>query len=79
MQASARVSAGRGFASECEAARVFCRLAALHDDDDYRAAAVIAPTPTIAPTRRGCWPRCRRARAPKARRSTASRSANCWP
>jgi hypothetical protein len=43
MQASARVSAGRGFASECEAARVFCRLAALHDDDDYRAAAVIAP------------------------------------
>ena len=43
MQASARVSAGRGFTIECEAARVFCRLAALHDDDDYRAAAVIAP------------------------------------
>ena len=43
MQASARVSVGRGFTIECEAARVFCRLAALHDDDDYRAAAVIAP------------------------------------
>jgi hypothetical protein len=43
MQASARVSAGRDFAIECEAARVFCRLAAVHDDDDYRAAAVIAP------------------------------------
>jgi hypothetical protein len=43
MQASARVSAGRGFTIECEAARVYCRLAALHDDDDYRAAAVIAP------------------------------------
>ena len=43
MQASARLSAGRGFAIECEAARVFCRLAAVHDDEDYRAAAVIAP------------------------------------
>jgi len=43
MQASARVSAGRDFTIECEAARVFCRLAAVHDDDDYRAAAVIAP------------------------------------
>jgi len=43
MQASTRMSAGRGFAIECEAARVFCRLAALHDDEDYRAAAVIAP------------------------------------
>ena len=43
MQASTRMSAGRGFAIECEAARVFCRLAALHDADDYRAAAVIAP------------------------------------
>jgi len=43
MQASARMSAGRGFAIECEAARVLCRLAALHDDEDYRAAAVIAP------------------------------------
>jgi hypothetical protein len=43
MQTSARVSAGRGFTIECEAARVLCRLAALHDDDDYRAAAVIAP------------------------------------
>ena len=27
----------------CEAARVLCRLAALHDDDTYRASAVIAP------------------------------------
>ena len=27
---------------ECEAARVLCRLAALHDDPDYRGAAVIA-------------------------------------
>jgi hypothetical protein len=43
MQTSARVSAGRDFTIECEAARVFCRLAAVHDDDDYRAAAVIAP------------------------------------
>jgi hypothetical protein len=43
MQASTRMSAGRGFAIECEAARVFCRLAGLHDDEDYRAAAVIAP------------------------------------
>ena len=43
MQAATRMSAGRGFAIECEAARVFCRLAALHDDEDYRAAAVIAP------------------------------------
>jgi hypothetical protein len=43
MQASSRVSAGRDFTIECEAARVFCRLAAVHDDDDYRAAAVIAP------------------------------------
>ena len=43
MQTSARVSAGHDFTVECEAARVFCRLAAVHDDDDYRAAAVIAP------------------------------------
>jgi hypothetical protein len=28
---------------QCEAARVFCRLAALHADPDYRGAAVIAP------------------------------------
>ena len=43
MQASAGVSAGRDFAMECEAVRVLCRLAAVHDDDGYRAAAVIAP------------------------------------
>jgi hypothetical protein len=30
-------------ARDCAAARVLCRLAALHDDGDYRAAAVIAP------------------------------------
>jgi hypothetical protein len=29
-------------AIQCDAARVFCRLAALHADDDYRRAAVIA-------------------------------------
>jgi len=27
----------------CEAARVFCRLAALHDNLDYRRRAIIAP------------------------------------
>ena len=43
MQTSTRVSAGRDFTMECEAARVFCRLAAVHDDAGYRAAAVIAP------------------------------------
>ena len=44
MQASKRVSAAdRDFAIECEAARVFCRLAALHGDADYRAAAIVAP------------------------------------
>lgn len=43
MQASTRLSAGSDFAMGCEAARVFCRLAALHDDAAYRAAAVIAP------------------------------------
>lgn len=31
------------FAARCEAARVLCRLAALHADEAYRAAAVIAP------------------------------------
>jgi len=30
------------FALNCEAARVFCRLAVLHDDEEYRKAAVIA-------------------------------------
>jgi hypothetical protein len=29
------------FVTHCDAARVFCRLAALHDDPDYRKAAVI--------------------------------------
>jgi len=31
-----------GFALNCEAARVLCRLAALHHDDDYRHVAVVA-------------------------------------
>jgi hypothetical protein len=31
------------FAGSCEAARVFCRLAALHDEADYRRAAVVTP------------------------------------
>ena len=31
------------FTTTCEAARVLCRLAALHDDEQYRAAAVLAP------------------------------------
>ena len=36
------VSAG-SFAARCEGARVMCRLAALHSDESYRAAAVVAP------------------------------------
>ena len=41
--AGARACRRRGPASiQCEAARVLCRLAALHDDPDYRGAAVIA-------------------------------------
>ena len=35
-------SSGAGVVIACEAARVFCRLARLHDDPDYRGAAVIA-------------------------------------
>jgi hypothetical protein len=38
--------AGRGagdFTGSCEAARVFCRLAALHDEADYCRAAVVTP------------------------------------
>jgi hypothetical protein len=31
------------FAAACEGARVLCRLAVLHDDEEYRKAAVIAP------------------------------------
>jgi hypothetical protein len=33
----------RSFSIDCEAARVFCRLARLHDDAEYRAAAILAP------------------------------------
>jgi hypothetical protein len=44
MQASKRTAvSGRSFNIACDAARVFCRLAGLHDDADYRAAAILAP------------------------------------
>jgi hypothetical protein len=33
----------RRAAADCAAVRVLCRLAALHDNAEYRAAAVIAP------------------------------------
>ncbi|MGE5243802.1 MAG: DUF255 domain-containing protein [Betaproteobacteria bacterium] len=33
----------RPFGTNCDAARVLCRLAALHDDERYRGAAVLAP------------------------------------
>lgn len=39
----ARPIAADDFLTSCEAARVLCRLALLHDDAEYRAAAVIAP------------------------------------
>lgn len=32
-----------GFTIDCEAARVLCRLGALHDDPDYQRAAILAP------------------------------------
>jgi hypothetical protein len=38
-----RTAASSEFVVACEAARVLSRLAALHDDTDYRAAAVILP------------------------------------
>jgi uncharacterized protein YyaL (SSP411 family) len=34
--------AGVDFVLDCEAARVFCRLAALHDNQEYRRAAIVA-------------------------------------
>ena len=37
-----REASGAGVVIACEAARVLCRLARLHDDPDYRGAAVIA-------------------------------------
>lgn len=44
MQTSKRAAAAdRTFDIDCEAARVFCRLAVLHDDAEYRAAAILAP------------------------------------
>jgi hypothetical protein len=36
------------FAANCEALRVLCRLATLHADPEYRAAAVLAPTSSCA-------------------------------
>ncbi len=33
---------GSSVADQCEAARVFCRLAVLHRDEDYRQAAILA-------------------------------------
>jgi hypothetical protein len=38
-----RTAASADFVVACEAARVLSRLAVLHDDPDYRAAAVIVP------------------------------------
>jgi hypothetical protein len=43
MQPARRIPANEDIVMQCEAARVFCRLATLHDDIDYRAAAVLAP------------------------------------
>jgi hypothetical protein len=40
---SARTALPSDFTTTCIAARVLCRLAALHDDAGYRAAAVLAP------------------------------------
>jgi hypothetical protein len=42
MQSALRTSGTEDFFARCETARVFGRLAALHDDADYRKAAVIA-------------------------------------
>ena len=39
----APTDAARPFDVDCGAARVLCRLAALHDDPDYRQAAVVTP------------------------------------
>jgi hypothetical protein len=35
--------ANEEFVVSCQAARVLCRLAVLHDDDEYRRAAIVAP------------------------------------
>jgi hypothetical protein len=43
MQPVRRAAPGDNIVVDCEAARVLCRLAALHDDRDYRTAAVLAP------------------------------------
>jgi hypothetical protein len=37
------IDASIDLATACEGARVLCRLAALHDDADYRAAAIVTP------------------------------------
>jgi len=53
----------KSLAFNCEAARVLCRLAALHDDADYRGAAVLAPDAEYARdadrTLAALEPRCR--------------------
>ena len=41
--AKGRADDERAAAGDCETARVLCRLAALHDSSDYRAAAIVAP------------------------------------
>lgn len=43
MLAEELMQASREIATGCDAAIVFCRLAALHDNADYRAAAVLTP------------------------------------
>jgi len=43
MQPVRRVSAAEDLVWDCRTVRVLCRLAALHDDAGYRAAAVLAP------------------------------------
>jgi hypothetical protein len=43
MQPVRRTSTPGDIVVDCGAARVLCRLATLHDDTDYRAAAVLAP------------------------------------
>jgi hypothetical protein len=43
MQSARPLLTGGPLAARCEGARVMCRLAALHGDESYRAAAVVAP------------------------------------
>ena len=64
----ARLSAEAEFVPTCEAARVLCRLAALHDDPDYRASASVVP----AADYRGDAARLLASQAAEARRRGAS-------